>query len=81
MFRDQITKRLSKPGDKLRKVIALTRPKTYTRWVKNEETNHYEEVANGQGFEPVRELSLSAEGESIWNGWTPEQRMAWLKAN
>jgi hypothetical protein len=79
MYRCQITNKLSKPGEPLHKVIAQTRPKTYTRWFKNEETHQYEERVIGKGFEPVKELSLSLEGETIWNSWTQEEKDLFLK--
>jgi hypothetical protein len=81
MFRDRLTNRQSKEGEKLIKMVVMTRPKTYKRWVKNEETNHYEEVDAGVGYECVRELSVSKEGLELWESWSPEARLAWLKAN
>jgi hypothetical protein len=79
MYRCEITGRNSRLGEKLNKVVAITRPKSYTRWIKNEETFKYEEVVVGTGFEIVRELSCSAEGEALWRSWTPEEREAFLK--
>ena len=37
MFICQITGKQSKPLEKLHKVIALTRPKNYTKWVREDE--------------------------------------------
>jgi hypothetical protein len=81
MYRDQICNRLSKPGEKLIKLVVLTRPKQYYKWVKNEETREYEEVEAGRGHETVRELSVSQEGKDIWLAWNADQRAAWLKNN
>lgn len=80
-YRCEITKRVSQPNAKLQKVVALTRPKQYYKWVKNEDTREYEEVEAGRGHETVRELSVSQEGKDIWLGWNADQRAAWLKNN
>jgi hypothetical protein len=79
MYRCQITGKVSKPGEKLNKVVAQTRPRVYTKWVRDEETTHWIEVEGGRGFEIVKELSLSNAGLELWNGWTAEQKNAWLK--
>lgn len=79
MYRCEITGKNSKLGEKLNKVIALTRPKTYTRWVKNEETRQYEEIPVGTGFEPVKELNLSREGLAMWESWSKEEQEAFAK--
>lgn len=79
MYICQITNKQSKSGEALHKVIALTRPKTYTRWFKNDETHQYEEKVIGHGFEPVLELSLSREGEEIWMSWNQEEKDLFLK--
>lgn len=79
MYRCQITGRLSKLGEKLNKVVAITRPKNYTRWIKNEESFKYEEVVVGSGWEIVKELDCSAEGETLWLSWTVDERQAFLK--
>lgn len=81
MYRCEITKRNSRENDKLNKVVAVWRNKTYYRWVKSEETKQYEEVECGSGKEAVRELSLSKEGLEIWAGWNADQRAMWLKTN
>lgn len=79
MYRCQITGRLSRLGEKLNKVVVLTREKSYTRWVRNEETNKWEEVFVAKGWEIVQELNCNTEGETLWNSWTPEEREAFLK--
>jgi hypothetical protein len=78
MFYCQITNKLSRPSTPLRKVIALTRPKKYMGWRKNEETLEWEEVVIGSGNEIVRELNVSEEGEALWNGWNADQRTSFL---
>jgi hypothetical protein len=83
MFRCEITGKVSHPGEKLNKVIAITRPKTYTKWVRDEESHapKWIEVPAGTGFEPVRELSLSQEGLNLWESWNEEQKALFLKGN
>ena len=44
-----------------------------------EDTNKWIEVVIGSGFEPVMELSLSAEGEALWLSWSEEERTGFLK--
>ncbi len=79
MYRCQITGRTSRPTEKLNRVVVLTRPKSYTKFVKNEETRQMEEVFGGEGFQTVKEINCSAEGEQIWNAWSEEERNAFLK--
>jgi hypothetical protein len=79
MYRCMITKKLSKVGEKLNKVVVITRPKNYTRWIKNEETFKYEEVVVGSGWEIVKELDCTTEGEALWNSWSVDDRAAFLK--
>jgi hypothetical protein len=65
--------------EKLNRIVVETRERVYTRWVKNEETNKYEEVEAGRGWEIVREINASAEGLALWESWTPEERAVFLK--
>jgi hypothetical protein len=65
--------------EKLNRIVVETRERLYTKWVKNEETNKYEEVEAGRGWEIVREISASAEGLALWESWTPEERTIFLK--
>jgi hypothetical protein len=65
--------------EKLNKIVVATRERIYTKWVRNEETNKWEEVECGRGWEIVREINASAEGVELWNSWTPEERAAFLK--
>ena len=79
MYVCQITGKQSKLGEKLNKITVATRPRTYTRWVRNEETNKWEEVVCGHGWEIVREINASQEGVQMWESWTPEERLVFLK--
>ena len=66
-------------SEKLNRIVVATRERVYTRWVKNEETHKYEEVEAGRGWEIVREISASDEGLALWNGWSEDERAAFLK--
>lgn len=79
MYRCEITGKQSKPNAKLHKVIALTRNKTYHRWVKDEDTREWTQIIAGVGFEPVKELSCSEEGAALWASWSAEEKDAFLK--
>lgn len=83
MFQCQITGRFSRLGDKLQKVTAITRPRNYTKWVKDEESRpvRWIEVDAGSGWEIVKELSCTQEGANLWNSWTAEMRTSFLKQN
>lgn len=65
--------------EKLNRIVVETRERIYTKWVKNEETNKYEEVEAGRGWEIVREINASAEGLALWESWTPDERAVFLK--
>lgn len=67
------------PGEKLNKIVVATRERVYYKWVKNEETNKWEEVECGRGWEIVREINASDEGLALWNSWTPEERTEFVK--
>jgi hypothetical protein len=79
MYRCEITGKNSKLGEKLNKVIVITRPKIYFKYVKDETTRIWEKVQAGVGFEPVRELSLSQEGLELWGKMSEEERNIFLK--
>ena len=89
MYRCQITGKNSKPGnphatpypiaaEKLNKIVVATREKVYTKKVRNEETNKWEDVEIGHGWEIVRELNVNAEGLALWNSWNEDERTAFL---
>lgn len=89
MYICQVTGKYSRKGDstahppvaaeKLNKIVVQTRERTYTKWVKNEETNKWEEVFVAKGWEIVREINASDEGVKLWESWTPEEREVFLK--
>ena len=79
MYRCMITNKQSQPGEPLNKTVVATRPKTYMKWVRDEETNRWQEVEAGRGHEIVRELCLSAEGLQLWNSWSEADKTLFLK--
>jgi hypothetical protein len=79
MYRCQITGRNSNPGEPLHKIMVAFRNKTYTKWVRDEDTKKWSEVEAGVGFEPTKELSLSSEGVNLWESWSAEDKALFLK--
>lgn len=79
MFKCQVTNEVTKPGDKMNKVVVETRDKVYHKWVLNEDTRKYEQVQCSSGFETVRELSVSDEGLQVWESMGAHERAHFLK--
>lgn len=79
MYVCQITGKQSKLGEKLNKITVATRPRTYTRWVRNEETNKWEEVFVSRGTEIVQEVNACEEGLALWNSWDEQDRRAFAQ--
>jgi hypothetical protein len=80
-YRCQITGKVSQCGEKLHKVVVATRPKNYTKWIRDEESHapKWIEIPCSTGHEIVKELNCSAEGEALWLSWTSEERALFLK--
>lgn len=79
MYFCKVTGKMSKPGDKLNKIVLETRPKVYMKYVKDEDTNRWHEVEAGRGYETVAELDSSDEGVQLWESWSPEERQMFIK--
>lgn len=79
MYICQVTGKKSKLGEKLNKIVVRTRERTYTRWVRDEETKKWIEIDAGKGWEIVRELNASEEGVQLWNSWNENERALFLK--
>jgi hypothetical protein len=62
MFRCPITKRVTRAGDKMIRVVIEKRPKTYYSLRLNEETGKLDTIEAGKGWEIVKELGCSEEG-------------------
>jgi hypothetical protein len=65
--------------EKLNKIVVAKRERTYTKWVRNEETTKWEEVFVSKGWEIVREINASQEGLALWNTWSEDERTIFLK--
>ena len=67
MYRCYVTGKMSKPGEKVNKLVIKTRPRTYWGSFQNEETGNVETVEIGHGSEIVREVNVTDEGMRMWN--------------
>ena len=94
MFYCQILGKLSKLGESPRKILLAKRVKTYTKWVRNDENaanishdlildsspdNKWLEVFVSRGWEIVKEVDATLEGEALWNTWDSDQRWLFIK--
>lgn len=66
MFICPITNKCTRPGEKMRRITVETREKIYSKRVRDMETGKLNTVQVGKGFEIVKELGVSEEGEKIW---------------
>lgn len=66
MFRCAITGKMSRPGEKVNKIITESRNKIYYGWFRNEETGRFEQHEVGHGLEIVAEVNASEEGLRLW---------------
>lgn len=73
MYKCAFTGRMSRDMEKLNKVVAITRERSYKQV--NPET---EEEWFSYGIETVLELNANEEGLRLWNSWNSEQRTLWL---
>lgn len=79
MFYCQVTGRLSKRGEKVNKVVVATRERIYYKKVRNEESNKWEDVEIGRGWEIVKEINVSQEGLDLFNTMSEEDRALFCK--
>lgn len=66
MFYCEITKRMSRPGQKCNKVVIAKREILYTTKVLNEETGRLEKIDVSKGWEVVKEVNATDEGVRLW---------------
>lgn len=80
-YRCQITNKLSRVGEKLNKIVIETRPKSYTKMVRDEESRipKWTEVPCSVGFETVRELNATQAGVELWESWDVDERAMFIK--
>jgi hypothetical protein len=79
MFVCQISGKLSKPGEKVNKIIVKTRERFYTARFYNEDIGQVEDVQVGHGWEIVKEVNATAQGLKEWNEMTETQRSEHLR--
>jgi hypothetical protein len=80
MFYCDVTRNLSRSGEKPTKLTVEKRDRVYTRRVRNEETREWETIEVGRGWEIVKELNVSDAGLQEWNQMTEDQRNDFLNA-
>lgn len=71
MFYCEVTKRLSKPGEKCNKIVTQRALRVYTKMVRDEETRRMIKVEVGKGWEIVKEIDATDEGALIWYAQNP----------
>lgn len=74
MFVCQISGRLSKPGEKVHKIVIKKRDRVYTTKVFNEDIGQFEDIQVSHGWEIVREVNATYEGFCEWRDMSEEQR-------
>ncbi len=79
MFVCQISGRLSKPGEKVHKIVVQKRDRVYTAKIFNEDIGQVEEVEVSHGWEIVREVNATYEGLCEWNNMSEAQRSEHLR--
>jgi hypothetical protein len=79
MFKCQVTGKMSKSGETCHKLVAVTRGRIYYRNVFNEDTNEWEPVEIGRGWEIAREINATAEGVALFEQMSPEDRELLVK--
>lgn len=65
MFKCQVTKKNSKLGEKLNRIVIQTRTKIYTQKIWDE--GEAVEIETGRGYEIVKEIMASDEGVRRYN--------------
>lgn len=79
MYYCQVTNELSKPGEKLNKIVIEQRERIYKERIFNEETRKMEDVIIGYGWEIVREINASDEGLRLWSTMDADERSHFVK--
>jgi len=74
MFRCEVTNKLSKPAEKLNKIVVQTRNVEYKHWDREAEEEWFT-----QGVETVREINASEEGVRIWGALTAEEQAEFVR--
>lgn len=78
MFKCSITGRSSRPNEKCQKLVVSRRPKSYTKFIQDEDTERWMEVTAGNGWEIVKEIDCTQSGMDLWNTWSETERTVFL---
>jgi deoxyribose-phosphate aldolase len=65
MFKCQVTGKISKPREKMNRIVIATRDKVYTKKIL--EDGELVELEIGRGYEIVKEIAATDEGLRIYN--------------
>lgn len=65
MYYCQITGKMSRPGEKMNRIVVATRDKIYTQKVWEE--GELVEIEVGRGYETVKEIVATDEGLKLYN--------------
>lgn len=65
MFKCAVTGRMSRPGEKLNRIVIQTREKVYTQKVW--EDGELVDIEIGRGYETVREINATDAGVELYN--------------
>lgn len=66
MFKCAISGKMSKPGEKVNRIVLETRIKEYMGERYDEDTDQYNLVVVGRGYETVKEVFATKEGYELW---------------
>lgn len=80
MFFCNILKKTSEPGEKVFRVVVDKRERTYTRRIRDEDTNEWVTVEVARGWEIVKEVQACAEGVEAWNSLSDSEREKFARA-
>lgn len=69
MFICGITKKMSKPGEKVRRLVVQTRTKEYKNYDRETEENW-----SSFGTEIVKEVNATEDGEKLWNSFSEQEK-------
>lgn len=72
MFKCEVTGKFSQPGDKINRIVVKKRPRVYHEMRLNEETERYEQVEVGRGWEIEKEIIATDEGVRVWKALNPD---------
>lgn len=72
MFKCEVMGCMSKPGEKMHKIVVQKAAKDYYQMIRDEETRRMVRVHVGSGFEIVKEISATEAGVALFNQKFPQ---------